>query len=554
VNVHTPAPTLRALLGRTELRLALAVRDEDLPTGALDAPIRWVHSSDLADPTPFLSEGLVLLTTGTQFTAAGEDPEPYDAYVARLVVRGVVALGFGTEVVRAGIPAPLARACADARLPLFEVPYRTPFIAVARANAEAIAAQDYARRSWSLAAQRSIALAALRPDGLGESIAELSRQLGAWVGLFDGGGGLAVEHPPGALGTGVPAAVADEARRVLRRGARAASTLRADDAPYTLQTLGRGGHLRGVIAVAGDLDAEARVVVTSVVAMVGLALEQGRDIARARAQLRGALVQLLRAGRVGEARRVARELWGGLPAAPVHIAWTDAAASRRESLVTGLDAIAEQHRGAVIHGRTEDGIVLIVGAGAGADADADAGAGAGAGSGAGAGAGSGAGAGAGSGAGAGAGSGDPLPAVAALAREHDLRIGVSDALPYEQLAAGLEQARIAQERGAGSGLARFGDAARDGILALVDAEAARAVARSRLAPLLERDATTGSALIVTVRTWLEHDGSNDRTARELGIHRHTVRAHVALAARLLDRDLSGFAARADLWTDLRALR
>jgi purine catabolism regulator len=524
VNVHTPAPTLRALLGRTELRLALAVRDEDLPTGALDAPIRWVHSSDLADPTPFLSEGLVLLTTGTQFTAAGEDPEPYDAYVARLVVRGVVALGFGTEVVRAGMPAPLARACADARLPLFEVPYRTPFIAVARANAEAIAAQDYARRSWSLAAQRSIALAALRPDGLGESIAELSRQLGAWVGLFDGGGGLAVEHPPGALGTGVPAAVADEARRVLRRGARAASTLRADDAPYTLQTLGRGGHLRGVIAVAGDLDAEARVVVTSVVAMVGLALEQGRDIARARAQLRGALVQLLRAGRVGEARRVARELWGGLPAAPVHIAWADAAASRRESLVTGLDAIAEQHRGAVIHGRTEDGIVLIVGAGSGA------------------------------GAGAGAGSGDPLPAVAALAREHDLRIGVSDALPYEQLAAGVEQARIAQERGAGSGLARFGDAARDGILALVDAEAARAVARSRLAPLLERDATTGSALIVTVRTWLEHDGSNDRTARELGIHRHTVRAHVALAARLLDRDLSGFAARADLWTDLRALR
>ena len=56
-------------------------------------------------------------------------------------------------------------------MPLFEVPYRTPFIAVARANAEAIAAQAYARRSWALAAQRAIALAALRPDGLGATVA-----------------------------------------------------------------------------------------------------------------------------------------------------------------------------------------------------------------------------------------------------------------------------------------------------------------------------------------------------------------------------------------------
>ena len=44
--------------------------------GALDAPIRWVHSSDLADPTPFLSEGLALLTTGTQFLS--DDPAAYD--------------------------------------------------------------------------------------------------------------------------------------------------------------------------------------------------------------------------------------------------------------------------------------------------------------------------------------------------------------------------------------------------------------------------------------------------------------------------------------------
>jgi len=142
------------------------VNSADRQGDTLDRPIRWIHSSDLADPTPFLSEGLALLTTGTQFLDT-DDATTYDEYVARLSARGVVALGFGTEVVREGIPRGLGAACQRHGMPLVEVPYRTPFIAVARANAEAVAAQTYARRSWSLAAQRAISLAALRPDGLG---------------------------------------------------------------------------------------------------------------------------------------------------------------------------------------------------------------------------------------------------------------------------------------------------------------------------------------------------------------------------------------------------
>src|SRR6218665_1627788 len=60
-------PTLSALLARRDLGLELVSVEADLPDGALDRPLRWVHSSDLADPTPFLSEELALLTTGTQF-------------------------------------------------------------------------------------------------------------------------------------------------------------------------------------------------------------------------------------------------------------------------------------------------------------------------------------------------------------------------------------------------------------------------------------------------------------------------------------------------------
>ena len=139
-----PQPTLRALLARRDLDLRLASDEAALPADALDAPLRWVHSSDLADPTPFLADDLLLLTTGTQFASLSGidgDSVEYSAYVARLRTRGVRGLGFGTEVVRDGIPPALAEACRDQGMPLFEVPYRTPFIALARANAEAIAAQ-----------------------------------------------------------------------------------------------------------------------------------------------------------------------------------------------------------------------------------------------------------------------------------------------------------------------------------------------------------------------------------------------------------------------------
>src|SRR5690606_1991085 len=114
----TESATLGALLARRDLHLRL-----DGPPG--DEPLArrnpGVHRTDLPDPTPFLTEDLVLLTTGTQFR--DEDDEAIDAYVRRLRTRGVAALGFGTEVVREGIPAALAEACRRHGLPLFEVPY-----------------------------------------------------------------------------------------------------------------------------------------------------------------------------------------------------------------------------------------------------------------------------------------------------------------------------------------------------------------------------------------------------------------------------------------------
>ncbi|HYI50820.1 MAG TPA: PucR family transcriptional regulator [Microbacterium sp.] len=501
------APTLRALLSRRDLHLRLDGDPAGLGEGALDRPIRWVHSSDLADPTPFLSEGLALLTTGTQFQGAGDDPAVYRDYVRRLTARGVVGLGFGTEVVRDGIPPLLADACRAERMPLFEVPYRTPFIAVARAGAEAIAAQSYARRSWALAAQRAISLAALRPDGLGATLAELARQLDAWVGMYDAAGTLTREHP-----SSLEPSTADELRtevgNVLRRGARAGSALRIGGVPFTLQTLGRGGHLRGVIAMsAGDLDQEGRGVVTAVVAMAGLALEQQQGLDRARTLLRAGLVHSLQGDDPALARRVARDLWGGLPVAPVLVAMADAGAGRRDAVREWLELRADERRGGLFFGRGDDGLVLVVAA---SEADL----------------------------------------IDEFAEQFTEHVGVSDPVGYDAFSTGAAQARLARDRGTAQ-VSHFADVARTGVLSVSPSPEARTVAQAALAPLVQHDRAHGTALQETLRVWLENDCSHEACARALGVHRHTVRARIASAERALGVDLGSFAARAELWAALQ---
>jgi hypothetical protein len=56
-------PTVQTLLDHAELALTLLTPADALPDPALTASVTWAHSSDLADPTPFLDAGHVLLTS-----------------------------------------------------------------------------------------------------------------------------------------------------------------------------------------------------------------------------------------------------------------------------------------------------------------------------------------------------------------------------------------------------------------------------------------------------------------------------------------------------------
>lgn len=127
----SPVIELDALLHDYLLGLVLIAGVEH-DTGS--RPVQWVHSSDLTDPGPFLTPRTVLLTTGAQFGEAPA-PETIDAYVQGLVQAGATALGVGVGLQWERIPPPLIEACDRHRLPLFRVPYDTPFLAVVRTGA-----------------------------------------------------------------------------------------------------------------------------------------------------------------------------------------------------------------------------------------------------------------------------------------------------------------------------------------------------------------------------------------------------------------------------------
>lgn len=510
--------TLRRLLGDAGLGLRLLTPEATLPAGALGLPVSWVHSSDLPDPTPFLSAGQVLLTTGTQLPADGTDAaEATTAYVSRLAAHGIAGLGFGTDVVRAGTPASLVEACRVAALALFEVPYRTPFIAVARLAADITAEDAYARSTWALRAQRAISVAATRPDGLSATLAELSRQLHHWVALVGAGGTLDRLFPEDAVGDDTLETVRTESARLLRRGQRASTTVLIDGETLTLQTLGGRGRLRGILVLGGSagLDEAGQQVVTSVIALAGLALEQNHALDRARGHLRSGLLRLVANGDVELVENISREMWGPLPAEPVVVAVARVPAERLEAVAERLELQAADAPGRLFFALDDERVVLCVSA----DAHAE---------------------------------------LAEIATALELRLGASDPAGWTELPRALAQAAQAlQGARDGERVTDFASVSARGVLALLDGDDAREVGRSVLAPLRAHDAAHPAApnqtgLVETLRAWLIANGEYEAAARALGVHRHTLRARVATAERLLGRDLAPFAARAELWAALLA--
>src|SRR4030081_2352111 len=145
------------------------------PTTTL--PVRWVHISELIDPTPWLSGGELLLTTGLQLDGSERQRE----FLARLADHQLAGLGFGTGFTHPAVPAPLLEAAHERDFPVFDVPYEVPFTAVTEAAFSQLVNEQYAVLRRALAAHERLQRIVLSERGLEALVASLSALIGAAV-------------------------------------------------------------------------------------------------------------------------------------------------------------------------------------------------------------------------------------------------------------------------------------------------------------------------------------------------------------------------------------
>ncbi|MEV5515225.1 PucR family transcriptional regulator ligand-binding domain-containing protein, partial [Streptomyces flaveolus] len=286
----TPPVSLAALLSREDL----ALRQITGPPAA-EVAIHWAHTSEMADPYPYLLGGELLLTAGVHIPPGAGTEGYFDAYVARIVAAGGAALGFGVAPVHDTVPRALVAACEVHGLPLVEVPPQTTFSGVARAVWQLMARARLAELRRVSEAQRQLAAAASRPDPVPSVLRRLAARLDGRAVLY-GPEGVEIAAAGREPGDEVRGALAKLARFVTSR----TSTTATDTVAGTrlaAYALGTGGGF--VLGVAAPQRESGDHTIASVAAVL-LSLLTGEHQSGTGAARSSALVRLLLGARPEE--------------------------------------------------------------------------------------------------------------------------------------------------------------------------------------------------------------------------------------------------------------
>ncbi|MEJ6489084.1 PucR family transcriptional regulator [Leucobacter sp. USCH14] len=212
-------------------------------SGAGDPTITWVSNTELLDLGSYLEGGEIVLTTG--LALAPDDPRWRD-FVAGLNRARVAAIGFGVGVNHERIPQPLVQAASAYRVALFEVPLPVPFIAVSKAVAELLRADDLGAARGALRAQQRLLEGARGEQQPAEVLASLAQATGKHLALLGSDGGAL------AATAGFAAAAASADTEVI--------------------DLDAGGRFQLAIAEGSPLTPEGRAIVAAGAMVLGLAL------------------------------------------------------------------------------------------------------------------------------------------------------------------------------------------------------------------------------------------------------------------------------------------
>lgn len=553
---------LRALLDTDALGLRLLGGE-----GELDRTVRGVMTTDLRDPSRYLSGGELVLT-GLAWRRDAADSEPF---VRLLVQAGVAALAAG-EAELGDVPDDLVVACARHRLPLFAVHESVAFATIT----EHVVRQVSGERAGDLAAvvDRHRRMMTSGPAGGGPDVVldllGSDLDLRAWV-LSPTGRAIA---GPKVAGPGLPtdlcAKLAAEHLAAARTGRRGPHRVTLGSSTYSLfpvRSSGRSPHasrdvretvlsdwLLAVEADAGDWPEERLDLLQGVTQLIAVERDR-RDAARTvRRRLAQEVLELVQTGAApaeiaARLRVAAPVLLPGLGAAPhwqvvvARVEWQDGeleggpvAQSLLEEILVDPLATGPEPSDRIAVAHTGDEAIALVplpavstehdGSEAGILADALL-----------------------------ASVRDPLSA--GLDGDGRVTLGVSAAVhSAEGLRGALEEARHARRVAA----ARPGRVCAAGhqelashvlLLPFVPDDVRRAFTARLLDPLRDYDRRHRAELIPTLEAFLDCDGSWTRCATRLHLHVNTLRYRVGRIEQLTSRDLSRLEDKLDFFLALR---
>ncbi|MGP2441636.1 PucR family transcriptional regulator [Streptomyces sp. JW3] len=560
---------LRALLDTDALGLKLLGGEQEL-----DRAVRGVMTTDLRDPSRYLSGGELVLT-GLAWRHDATDSEPF---VRILVQAGVAALAAG-EAELGSVPEDLVVACARHRLPLFAVHESVAFATVT----EHVVRQVSGERAGDLAAvvDRHRRMMTSGPAGGGPDVVlELlgsDLDLRAWVLSPTGRQVAGAKQAGSALPGEVRARLAAEHLAATRAGRRPPHRVLVGPTAYSLFPVrgaaartGRGAQaapdvretvlsewLLAVEADAGDWPDERLDLLYGVTQLIAVERDRREAARTVRRRLAQEILELVQSGAApaeiaARLRVAAPVLLPGLGAAPhwqvvvARVEWDQPPASGAgpgavaqallEEILVDPRTPGPEHSDRIAVAHVGDEAVALV----------------------------------------------PLPAVA---REHDgseagvladalldavreplsagldddgrVTVGVSAAVhSAEGLRGALEEARHARRVAA----ARPGRVCAAGhqelashvlLLPFVPDDVRRAFTARLLDPLRDYDRRHRAELIPTLEAFLAADGSWTRCAARLHLHVNTLRYRVGRIEQLTGRDLSRLEDKLDFFLALR---
>jgi len=539
--------TVRELLNGLDVRLLCGETSVDLP-------VRWVHISELEDPTPWLSGGELLLSTGMLL----QTEEAQRAFITRLADHRLSGLGFGTGFTHAEVPGALLEAAAERDFPVFEVSYELPFIAVTEAAFTKLVNEQYAVLRRAIAAHERLERIVLSERGLDALAATLSTLIGAAVLVFDARGEPLVSRGfRRAIEPETIAALRTELVERARRGEHRAFLPPTGDLAERALALpvsadgtaagatGREARERTpeawLVAIkdSGPLSDFDRLTLHQAVIIVALELLRGRVAGDTERRLAGDVLAAIVDGDLAGTELARRLEPFGLAEriAAIAVQTPDdsriAAATVEEALATalreeassGLVASTPTLTCALVAGRDEDGLFDLA---------------------------------------------DRVMRRLETVLTPGLRVGVGRPVPGADARRSFHEARCAIEAvalgihaGNGNGNGVNGHRPRGAVatyrdlgsfqllLSLQDDEALKLFCDSILGPIEASEGHYGGELMRSLEAFIEENGQWERAARRLYCHRHTLRYRIKRVEELTGRNLGSARDRIEFWLALR---